>query len=94
MTLRSLSWIGILLVTTTGMRAAEPLQRESDRTHAAQVIECLQPPLLVQGEPRPCTTLMARMAELKVPGVSIAILHLGALMWAEGFGSRSHDGER
>lgn len=44
------------------------------------------PPVLVQGEPAPKTTLADRMAALHVPGVSIAVIHAGKIEWARGFG--------
>ena len=36
---------------------------------------------------QPPMALSARMSELHVPGVSVAVLHEGALEWARGFGS-------
>jgi len=33
------------------------------------------------------------MAELKIPGVSIAVVHNGAVVWAEGYGVRGPDGK-
>jgi CubicO group peptidase (beta-lactamase class C family) len=47
-------------------------------------IQRLIPPVLVQGEARP--KLSDRMAKLHVPGVSIAVIHDGAIQWARGFG--------
>jgi hypothetical protein len=47
-------------------------------------IQRLIPPVVVPGEARP--RLSARMAELHVPGVSIAVIHDGAIQWARGFG--------
>jgi CubicO group peptidase (beta-lactamase class C family) len=92
MTTRAFLRIGIMFVTASNMRASEPVQVASDQSHAAHVIDCLQPPVLVQGDPRECKTLLARMAELKIPAVSIAIVHNGTLVWAEGFGTRGPDG--
>ncbi|WP_213804073.1 serine hydrolase domain-containing protein [Granulicella sp. dw_53] len=33
------------------------------------------------------------MAELKIPAVSVAVVHNGTLVWAEGFGVRGSDGK-
>src|SRR6185295_15081344 len=49
-------------------------------------VQGLVPPVLVNGEPPKLQPLAARMAELKVPGVSIAVIHEGRVEWARGFG--------
>jgi CubicO group peptidase (beta-lactamase class C family) len=49
-------------------------------------VQALVPPVLVQGEVPPTQSLADRMAELKVPGVSIAVIHEGRIEWARGFG--------
>jgi CubicO group peptidase (beta-lactamase class C family) len=46
----------------------------------------LLPAVLVKGEAVPSVHLLARMRELHVPGVSIALIHHGKLEWARGFG--------
>jgi CubicO group peptidase (beta-lactamase class C family) len=58
-----------------------------------QVTSCLPPPVLIQGEPKVCTTLAQRMAELHIPGVSIAVVHNGQIEWARGFGVREAGGD-
>ena len=57
------------------------------------VESCLQPPVIVKGEPGSCTTLAQRMAELHVRGVSIAVVHNGTIEWARGFGVRQIGGD-
>ncbi len=52
----------------------------------------LVPPVLVQGETPAMQPLAARMTELKVPGVSIAVIHQGRIEWARGFGVTRTDG--
>ena len=49
-------------------------------------VQGLIPPVLVNGEPPKLQPLAARMAELKVPGVSVAVIHEGRVEWARGFG--------
>ena len=46
---------------------------------------CLTAPVVVKDEPA-CRTLARRMAELHVPGVSIAVIHNGVIEWARGYG--------
>ncbi len=58
-----------------------------------QVTLCLPPPVLIQGEPKACATLAQRMAELHVPGVSVAVVHNGRIEWARGFGVRQIGGD-
>jgi CubicO group peptidase (beta-lactamase class C family) len=46
----------------------------------------LVPRVLVSGETPPLQSLAARMAALKVPGVSVAVIHEGRIDWARGYG--------
>ena len=46
----------------------------------------LLPAVLIKGEPVQSSKLADRMAALHVPGVSIAVIHDGAIEWARGFG--------
>lgn len=46
----------------------------------------LMPPVLVRGETPALKSLADRMAELEVPGVSIAMIDEGRIEWARGFG--------
>jgi CubicO group peptidase (beta-lactamase class C family) len=48
----------------------------------------LIPPLVFEGEPIDAKALTDRMAELKVPGVSIAVIDKGRIAWAKGYGLR------
>src|SRR5688500_3968343 len=48
--------------------------------------DALLPPVLVRGETPAVKSLGDRMAELKVPGVSIAVIDGGRIDWARGFG--------
>lgn len=54
--------------------------------HIEQVEACLPDPVVVKDDPSPCPSLSERMAELHVPGVSIAVVHNGVIEWAQGFG--------
>jgi CubicO group peptidase (beta-lactamase class C family) len=46
----------------------------------------LLPAVLVAGEAPKLKALNDRMAELKVPGVSVAVIHQGRIDWARGYG--------
>jgi CubicO group peptidase (beta-lactamase class C family) len=52
----------------------------------ARVESGLLPPYVIAGRSLPAKTLAQRMSELKTPGVSIAVLHEGAIEWAKGYG--------
>jgi CubicO group peptidase (beta-lactamase class C family) len=52
------------------------------------------PSILVTGEPRQKIKLIDRMAELNVPGLSIAVIHNGRIDWARGYGVTSAGGPR
>ena len=54
----------------------------------ARVIENLQGPVVVEGEPAIGMPLTDRMAHHRVPGVSLAVVEGGVLAWARGFGVR------
>jgi CubicO group peptidase (beta-lactamase class C family) len=52
----------------------------------ARIQQALLPQVLVTGETPKTRPLAERMAELKVPAVSIAVIHEGRIEWARGFG--------
>jgi CubicO group peptidase (beta-lactamase class C family) len=52
----------------------------------------LVPPVLVKGESPALMPLSARMEELHVPAVSIAVIRKGKLVWAGGFGTKDLEG--
>jgi CubicO group peptidase (beta-lactamase class C family) len=64
---------------------ASAAERSTTEERIKRVQE-LVPPVLVQGETPALQPLATRMAELKLPGVSIAVIHEGRIEWARGFG--------
>jgi CubicO group peptidase (beta-lactamase class C family) len=50
------------------------------------VVACLATAVVERDDPHVCQTLQDRMAADHVPGVSIAVIHNGAIEWAQGFG--------
>jgi CubicO group peptidase (beta-lactamase class C family) len=52
----------------------------------------LVPPVLITGETPVFKPLADRMKELKVPGLSVAVIHQGRIDWARGFGHASVGG--
>jgi CubicO group peptidase (beta-lactamase class C family) len=60
--------------------------------HIQHVTSGLIGAVILKGDEHTTHTLADRMKELKVPGVSIAVLHNGKIEWARGFGVRSIGG--
>jgi CubicO group peptidase (beta-lactamase class C family) len=62
--------------------AASPVPADERIRRMQQILQ----PVLVKGEAPKTTPLADRMAELKVPAVSVAVIHEGRIQWARGFG--------
>jgi CubicO group peptidase (beta-lactamase class C family) len=77
--------IGTVILTLLFYRLAAAGGSTVDQ-RIQHIEDALLPPVLVQGESTPLTSLTSRMAALQVPGVSIAVIHGGRLEWARGFG--------
>ena len=60
--------------------------------HIERVTTCLHPEVQVKDDPHPCTTLSARMAQLHILGLSVAVIHNGVIEWATGFGVKQLGG--
>jgi len=81
----SLVALSILLLSGQAFAAESvgPSTRTEDRIN---LVQSLVPPVLVTGESPTLTPLVQRMADLKVPGMSIAVIHKGRIEWSRGFG--------
>lgn len=83
----------LMLLLAAGLAATAGAATPSEATrHIQQFEQGLVPPVLVKGEAPSLTSLTARMAELKVPGVSVAVIHKGRIEWARGYGVKSIGG--
>jgi CubicO group peptidase (beta-lactamase class C family) len=82
---KGLYGIGIVLLATLISPDASTA-RPGIEQRIERIQDALLPPVLVQGESTPLTSLTTRMEALHVPGVSIAVIHGGKLEWARGFG--------
>ena len=90
------------MTSTVGLSAAFALLLSSGPAHAAdplaeriaKVESGLVPGSVIKGRPVPTATIAARMAELKVPGVSVAVINKGAIEWARGYGTAEAGSER
>jgi CubicO group peptidase (beta-lactamase class C family) len=81
---------GFVAVAVLLTIATQPLfastRDESVEEQIERVETGLLPPVLMDGETPKTVSLRARMAELHVPAVSIAVVHEGKIAWARGFG--------
>ena len=80
-----------VLLTVVGGGASGPPGPQtpsvpSAAARAARVERGLLPGVVIAGRPLPVKALAARMADLKVPGVSVAVINGGAIEWAKGYG--------
>jgi CubicO group peptidase (beta-lactamase class C family) len=77
------------LTLTSAHAQTEGAPAPADRTieeHITRIRADIPPALIIEGALVTKTSLSERMAALHVPGVSIAVIHSGALEWARGFG--------
>ena len=69
-----------------GRIAAQTALSPEVQTRIETVATCLTTPVVVKDDPPACQTLADRMIADHVPGVSVAVIHNGAIDWAQGFG--------
>ena len=58
----------------------------SPEARAARIEQGLLPGIVIAGRPLPVRSLADRMAALKTPGVSVAVINGGVIEWARGYG--------
>lgn len=76
-----------LLTTDAALAQAKPSPPSRDvQQHIDKVASCLTGPIVEKDDPHACRSLKDRMAEMHIPGVSVAVIHNGAIEWAQGFG--------
>lgn len=88
---RRLQFAGVF-ASLLGIGPAALASDPSVESRIQQLEAGLQPPVIVRGETPALTPLAKRMAELNVPGVSIAVIRQGQIEWARGFGVKEVGG--
>ena len=85
--------IALIALTSSALACAPPSTPDrtapesvADGSPEALVESSLMPTFTIRGEPGARTSLADRMAELGVPGVSVAVLVDGEIAWARGYG--------
>jgi CubicO group peptidase (beta-lactamase class C family) len=73
--------IGLSVAASLGQSSGSPAE------HREQAVENnLRPMTIIKGHPEPGKSLAEQMANLHVPGVSIAVIHNGHIDWFKGYG--------
>ena len=85
-----LSILILAITITAGAGAASPAAQVADPSaaaaRAARIEKGLLPGIIIAGRPVPEMSLAERMAALKVPGVSVAVIDGDKIAWAKGYG--------
>ena len=76
----------LLLGSLTSLSLTSVAASAADPPRQQRQVENQVPPELLIGEAAQFPTLQQRMAELHVPGLSIAVVHNGRIDWARGYG--------
>lgn len=74
------------LIVQTGSTAAQTAVTPDIQQRIDRVTACLMTRVIEKDDTQACRKLEQRMAAFHVPGVSIAVIHNGAIEWAQGFG--------
>jgi CubicO group peptidase (beta-lactamase class C family) len=86
---KSIVWLTLTLAAASfaGISGAQAPQPSKEiQAHISAVESGLLPPVVIEGDAHPGHALAERMAALKVPGVSIAVMRNGKVEWAKGYG--------
>jgi len=84
-------WLGGSLIAA--QTSPTPASSVETQQRIEKVKACLTGPVAIKDDPHSCHTLAERMAELHIPGVSIAVVHNGVIEWAQGFGVQQVGGK-
>ena len=87
-----LSVLSVGFFLSMNLAQAEPYDSDAE-SRLARIVGDVLPAVIAEHDRVP-SPLTRRMAELKVPAVSIAMVHGGKVEWAKGFGNTSIDGSR
>lgn len=75
-----------LVLVACGPSAPPAAPASSQAAHIARIASALLPAVQVKGEPGETVSLDARMHELKIPAISIAVFENHKLLWAQAWG--------
>jgi CubicO group peptidase (beta-lactamase class C family) len=78
-----LCWI---LILAASVAAASPVLARDTTAAILRVEQGLRPLAVIEGQPQSKWNILERMKHYKVPGVSIALISGGKVVWARGYG--------
>jgi len=84
--------LGAAWLTSSLLPAQVKSQASSVDARIQHIENSIVPGTMVRGEPVQTKMLIVLMKEMRVPGVSIAVIHNGQIEWARGFGVTSIGG--
>src|SRR5262245_61063179 len=82
---RVTTWL-VAFLTVPAPTPAQDDPRAKELERAALVETGLSRPVAIRGEPSPGMRLADRMASCAVPGLSLAVIENGAVLWSKGYG--------
>jgi CubicO group peptidase (beta-lactamase class C family) len=83
---KNLAFTLILFSISIATGIAQTSQQGSEEARIQRVLGGLRPPIAIKGEPPVRWTLAEEMAQSHVPGISVAVIDNGQIVWAKGFG--------
>ena len=86
--------ITILATVAAPTPAAQDAPSMTPEARAARIERELLPGIIIPGRPLTGLSLAERMAALKVPGVSVAVINDGKIEWAKGYRRPARRGRR
>jgi len=84
------AWLPLLAIGSACSTGGAP----DSSAAIARVRDSLMPTILITGETPATASIAARMAELNVPAVSVAVIDGGRIVWAEAWGTAEVASER
>ena len=78
-------WVGVATVLC-GIVAGQPPVAPAPDARIARIESGLLPGIVIAGQPSAPMRLSERMTFYKTPGVSVAVINDGAIVWARGYG--------
>jgi CubicO group peptidase (beta-lactamase class C family) len=79
-------FVAAAIAASVAHLAAQSSEPQTPEARAARVEKGLIPAFLIAGRPAPTSSVAERMAALKVPGASVAVINNGTIEWARGYG--------
>jgi CubicO group peptidase (beta-lactamase class C family) len=95
--MRPAAGLTLFLLALSGRPAVPAAAQTAPAGQAAEISRIergLLPPIVIRGRPLPLSSIEERMRQLRVPGVSVAVIRGGSIAWAKGYGLASERPKR